>query len=404
MPQQFKYEAVSPDGTVTAGTLVAPEAAAVEETLRRQQLMPISVTEIKKKHAGSLFGFMKKSSYEDLIVFTNSLASLYRAGIPLLRALEIIKIGPDDSRFNQVLGRVRDGVQSGHSLSDSMRDYPDVFSGIYANCISAGEESGQLEYTLDELAEMLERDMELNRQIKSGIRYPAMVITAIAAAFFVLMTFVVPKFIAFYDSFQAELPLPTRIVIGVSDFFSSFWYLILGGVIGMAFAIRAYMRTEKGGYNVHRLLLKAPVIGQLVIKGNIARFTLLFKILIAAGLPLVKSLNILSTTVKNFAIAAEIRKMEDMFRRGREADLTTEEFEFFPEQALHMLSIGLESGSLDSILGEIGSHYSKQVFYTSRHLTAIIEPILTVVLGIFILILALAIFLPMWNLLQVFKG
>ncbi|MCP4684504.1 MAG: type II secretion system F family protein [bacterium] len=404
MPALYKYEALAQDGSHQKGTITAPEAAAVEDFLRGQELLPISISAIKDRRQISMFGFLKGADYENLIMFTNSLATMHRAGIPLLRALAVIRVGRADGRFNYAIDRLRVEVQSGKQLSEGMSDIGDVFSGVYVSCVAAGEESGSLENTLDELAVMLEQEMELTRQIKSGIRYPAMVIGAIVAAFFVIMNFVVPRFVTFYSGFDTELPLPTRIIMGMSDFFSSYWPVMLVLLIVAGFGFKKLLNNEHGRLWFDRQLLRIPIIGNLIIKGNVARFSLMFRILTTSGLPIVKSVMMLAATVKNTAIGLEIRKLGELFRQGRDIDVESGDFEYFPEQALHMLGIGLESGNLDVMLREVGDHYSKQVMYTSRQLTAIIEPILTLVMGFFVLVLALAIFLPMWNLIKVFQG
>ncbi|MBD3257721.1 hypothetical protein GF377_04755 [candidate division GN15 bacterium] len=404
MPEQFKYKAVDHNGREHAGTIAATESTTVEQFLREQDLLPVDISPVKPRRTTSAFGILSKQDHENLIMFTSSLATMHRAGIPLLRALSVIRIGAPDSRFNYVIDQLRGEIQAGKMLSEAMAEYSDVFSSVYIACISAGEESGQLDQTLDELADMLEREVELTRQIKSGVRYPLIVITAIVGAFFVIMNFVVPRFAKFYSTFDAELPLPTRIIVGTSNFVTSYWYIMLLVAIAAVFGLRYLLSQPQGRLWWDTKILRIPVLGGLMIRGNVARFALLFRIMLAAGVPLVKAVGVLAGTVKNTAIGREVKVLGELFRRGREVDVLSGDFVFFPVQALHMLAIGLESGNLDAMLREVGNHYTKQVLYTSRQLTAIIEPILTLVLGLFVLVLALAIFLPMWNLIQVFKG
>jgi type II secretory pathway component PulF len=404
MPAQFRYKAVAADGTRKAGTIPANSRETVAQFLQEQQLHPIEIAPIQTKRPASLFGFLKGADYEKLIMFTNALATMNRAGIPLLRALSVIRIGEKAGRFNFVIEQLRLEVQAGKPLSESMSKFPDVFSGVYVSCVAAGEESGGLDSTLDQLGQMLEREAELTRQLKSGIRYPLMVVAAILAAFFVIMQFVVPRFSSFYGAFDAELPLPTQIIITISNFTTGHWPILLGVLVAAGFGMRTLLRNEDGRLWFDRQLLRLPILGDLIIKGNVARFSLMFRILIASGLTIVRSVDILVLTVKNAAIGHEIKEMGEAFRRGQEIDFTSGAYRYFPEQALHMLSVGLESGNLEGMLREVGQHYTKQVIYTSRQLTAIIEPILTVVMGIFVLVLALAVFLPMWNLIKVFQG
>jgi MSHA biogenesis protein MshG len=404
MPTQFAYKAVDRNGRRRSGSMNANSATPVEEFLREQQLLPISISPVDPRLSTSFFGFLKGSDYDKLIMFTSALATMYRAGIPLLRALSTIRIGSSNGRFNQAIDQLIIDLQSGKPLSEAMARFPEIFSRVYISCVAAGEESGKLDAALDQLGAMLESEAELTRQLKSGIRYPLMVVTAIVAAFIVIMNFVVPRFTSFYSAFGADLPLPTKIIIGTSNFATTYWPLMLALTVAAGFGFRAMLRSRSGRKWFDRQVLRLPVLGELIIKGNVARFALMFRILVSSGLTIVKSIGILISTIKNSAIADDFELLGDSFRRGREIDIASGQYKHLPEQALHMLAVGLESGNLEAMLREIGEHYSKQVIYTSRQLTAIVEPILTVVIGVFVLILALAVFLPMWNLIKVFQG
>jgi len=404
MPTQYKYKAITVDGSRRSGTMTAINETTVEEFLREQELLPVKISPIEEKRPLTLFGFLRGADYEKLIMFTSALSTLHRAGIPLLRALTIIRIGDKNSRFNYAIDRIKTDLHSGKPISEAMSRFPDIFSRVYVACVAAGEESGRMGSALDQLGAVLEREAELTRQLKAGVRYPLMVVAAIVAAFFVIMYFVVPRFMDFYSAFDAELPLPTRIIIGISDFVVGYWPLMVIASVAIAFGFHTLMRRKASRLWFDRQILRLPVLGDLAIKGNIARFSLMFRILISSGLTIVRSVDILAHTVKNSAIAQEIEFLGYSFRRGREIDIDSGNFRYFPEQALHMLDVGLESGNLEAMLHEVGEHYTKQVIHTSRQLTAIIEPILTVVMGIFVLVLALAVFLPMWNLIKVFQG
>ena len=404
MQTRYKYRAADPDGNTRSGLLLAENPDQVLERLTEQELIPIEVKAVDARRSVSLLGLLRGAYYERLIMFTANLYSMFRAGIPLLRALTLIKIGPDGSRFNQAITDIRLAVQSGRPLSQAMAIHDDLFSRVYVASIAAGEESGKLESILAQLRTMLEEELELSRAIKSGIRYPVMVISALVIAACVLLFYVVPKFATFYDQFNAELPLPTRILIGTQHLVASYWPVIVVGLTVAAFVITRFVRGETGRLWLDRQILRLPVFGQLIIKGNVARFSMMFHILFQSGLPIVTSLEIVSDAVKNTAIAAEIKKMAGVFREGRDSLLAKEQFRYFPNVALQMITVGLESGSLSDILKELGGHFNAEVQYTSRQLTSILEPILTLVMGVFVLILALAIFLPMWNLIKVFNG
>lgn len=401
MSNKFTYRAYDHRGVVSEGIVVAHTLDQARSQLQDQQLQPIRLEESAKRKTNSLLSFGTKIPHEQTILFTRMLATMYRSGVPLLRGLLIIRVGKSDGPFNNAIDDMRVGLQSGKSLSETMADHPEIFDPVYISTVAAGEETGKLDASLDELAVMVEEEMELNRQVKGALRYPMMVMIAIALAGAVLLGFVVPRFVTFFSAFQADLPLPTKILMWTGQAVANYWYYMIAGGIALFFGLRAYVRTDSGGRQLDRLILNLPIVGELVVKANIARFMLLFRILFRAGLPMVQCLNKLAGTITNKVLSDEIRQIEELVRRGREADLTTEPFAYFPRQALHMMAIGLESGNLDSTVEEVGRYYTTEVRYRSRQLTAVIEPILTVVIGVMVLTLALAIFMPMWNLIKV---
>lgn len=401
MSTKYAYRAYDERGIITDGVLVAHSDEQAHAQLSELRLQPIRITTQAKASTSGLFNFGAKIPHEQLILFTRSLATMYRSGVPLLRGLSIIRVGKEDGPFNEALDRMRAALQSGKSLSETMAEHPGVFDPVYVSTVSAGEETGKLDASLDELAVMVEEEMELNRQVKGALRYPMMVLGAIALAGMVLLAFVVPRFVTFFAAFQADLPLPTKILMWTGQTIATQWYWLLAGTIALFFGGRAYLMTERGARQLDRLILNLPIVGELVIKANIARFMLLFRILFRAGLPMVQCLSKLSGTIHNRILADEIRQIEELVRKGREQDLTSEPFAYFPLQARHMMAIGLESGNLDATVEEVGRYYTTEVRYRSRQLTAVIEPILTLVIGVMVLILALAIFMPMWNLIKV---
>jgi len=404
MPQQFQYKALDGSGKPFTGLVSAENTEQVLDFLADKSLTPVKIAQKKENTFLLSSGLFRGIDYESLIIFTNQLSTMYRAGVPILRAMSIIKIGVGNNHFNRALIQIRNSIESGVSLSQAMAEYTDLFPAVYINSIAAGEESGKLEDILEEQSYLLEKEMEINRQIKSGLRYPIIVLVVISLAVVVLMSYVIPKFMAFYSSFGAELPLPTRMLIGMSNFFTTYWYIIGMFLFFVLAGFKKVMNNPKGKLFVDRHILKIPIFGDLIIKGNVARFALMFRILFKAGLPLIQSLNILAHSVKNSMISLEIKKLEELFRRGSEGNIVEEQFQFLPDLAKQMIAIGMESGSLEQMLGELGNHYTKEVEYTSRQLTSILEPILTLVISVFVLIMALAIFLPMWNLIKVFNG
>jgi len=404
MSRAFAYTARTPAGDKKTGKVQAEDSKRVAAILFEQNLVPVSIKAVRATDRPGVFGFLKSRAYEDLIIFTRSLATLYRAGIPILRALSIVRVGDAGSYFNRALGRIREGVQAGHGLAEAMAEYPRIFPRVYLASIEAGEQTGKIDQLLDALVAMIERDLELNRQIKSSIRYPLFVMLAIAAAFIVLITFVIPRFVGFYSEMGSQLPLPTMMLIWLNQFITTHWIFIVGGILAAAVILRYLYASRSGRLFFDRWLLSMPLFGEIIVKGNVARFAYIFEILLKSGITVVKSLELLSEVVKNSRLSREIREMAEAVRSGREFDAAAGQTRFFPEMSLQMIRVGLESGSLETMLHQVAVHYSREVDYKSRHLTSFLEPLLTVVLGFFILVVALAIFLPMWNLIQVFRG
>ncbi|MBU8932378.1 MAG: type II secretion system F family protein [candidate division Zixibacteria bacterium] len=404
MPTRYKYQAISDDGQRHTGVVAAERDQQVLDDLVERNLTPISVEKTREVKSLSVWGFSKGAHYEQLIQFTSNLLTLYQAGIPLLRALSLIKVGRENSPFRRAVEQIRLRIQGGLSLSQALGEHEELFSKVFVAGVEAGEESGKLDLILEEMNITLEQEMELTRALKGGIRYPLIVMGAIAVAFLVLITFVVPRFVSFYDAFGADLPLPTRLLIGASQILSNYWPIMLGGVIVMFIGLRKAMMTPVSRQWIDRKFVQIPIFGNLIIKGNVARFAMMFGILFQSGLPIVKALDLLVDSVKNSAISAEIARLQDFLKSGRDNELTPKHFEFIPELALQMIMIGLESGSLTKMLKQVASHYSKEVKYTTSQMTAILEPILTLVMSVFVLIMALAIFLPMWNLIKVFNS
>ncbi len=404
MSKTFIYTARTQDGKKQSGFIQAENQERVAAILSEQSLIPTQIKEHSRAVKPGFFGFMKSRVNQDLIIFTRNLSTLYRAGVPILRALSIIKIGEVGGYFNKTIEKIKDNVRLGRSLSESLSELPGIFPPVYSASVAAGEQAGKLDKILDSLGIMLEKDLELSRRIKSSIRYPIAVICAIAMAFIVLFTFVIPRFVDFYSKMGAELPLPTKMLIWVNHLISDYWFFTVALIVVLSYSIKTLYSSPRGRHFIDYKLLKVPVFGELIIKGSIARFSYIFQILISSGIPIVQSLEMLAGVIKNSQLSKEILSMADSFRGGKELTTGPGELIFFPEMARQMIRVGLESGSLDDMLGEIANHYGKEVDYKSRQLTVILEPILTVILGVFMLIIALAIFLPMWNLIQVFRG
>ena len=404
MRQVWTYAARDHSGRQIKGEIEGESKPQVLRSISEQGLIPTQVEKRREKITiASIIGNFGSANRERLIIFTKKLKTLHRAGIPILRALSIMERGADDPKFREEIKGMREDMQSGLPLSKALGRYPHRFPPMFVASVAAGEASGTLDEVLDQLSTLIEKEMILARQLKSAVRYPAMVIFAVMAAIFVIMSFVLPRFMGLYSRFGAELPLPTRVIISVSHFFAGYWYVILAAVVLLLLALKRFVSTEQGRLKWDEFVLRIPIFGDLIVKANIARFSSMLKILFHSGVPIIACMNILKETATNKKIAEEIGHMSESFERGREIGVDPEKYRYFPNMALEMHQVGLESGSIESIMGELSVHYEMELEYKSRHMTALLEPILTVVIGAVVLVLALSIFLPMWNLIKVFK-
>jgi len=404
MRQVWTYTARDSHGRRFRGEIEGESRETALEALAGRGLIPTRLNSRPEKASlAAILGNFGSANRENLILFTRQLRTLHRAGIPLLRALSSIGKSADKIGLADEIDGIVDSIGSGLPLSQAVAQYPKKFPPIYIASIAAGEASGTLDDVLDQLAIMIEKEMVLARQIKSALRYPFMVISAVAMAVFILMTFVIPRFSRVYEKFGAELPGPTKIVINVSHIFSSYWFVLLAAAVAGIIILKKILSTKSGRRKWDSMILKTPLVGDLIIKANIARFATLLKILFRSGVPMVTCLNIIRDTTGNKIISGEIDELSKSFEKGREIGPDPAKYRHFPPVALDIFQVGLESGSVETVMEELAAHFEMELEYKSRHLTALLEPVLTMVIGGMVLVLALSIFLPMWNLIKIFQ-
>ena len=405
MPNLYRYKVRDKSGDLISGVVRGENEAAVETYLESLEFLPIKISVERKSSLRQLLSFSRgKPRLEDLILVNRKLATLYRAGIPIVKTFEIVSEQYEDSPFGDVLLAIRDDLERGEQLSASIAKHPRFFSTIYASSVRAAEASGKLDLVLEKLADAMEQEAITREEIGKALRYPIMVIVAIGIAVIVLMTFVVPKFMDFYSSYDAELPLPTQIVIAVSSFFSSMWYVIFPAMIGTCYALAQLIKRPEMRRVVDSFLLKVPVLSSLLVKTALSRFSHILSVLIASGTPLIQSLDIVKDAVGNVIIGSEVGKLSSGLREGRSLDECRHHMRHFPKLAMSLIHVGLESGTLELTLNEISRYFDREVQYMSSRLTSLLEPFLIAIMGGMVLVLALAIFLPMWNLISIFRG
>jgi MSHA biogenesis protein MshG len=401
----FNYTARRKDGSKVSGTLELSSASAVAEHLADSGLIPVKIAERQSRDesehtADSMWQRLtrKRVRTSDLILFCRQMYSLTRSGVPIIRALTGLIESSQNPRLRQVLAGVIDGLESGRDLSGSMAQYPDVFPSLITRMVQVGENSGNLEKSFEQLGAYLEFEKHTREQVKSALRYPTFVIIAIGVAIAILSLFVIPAFEKVFTSFGAELPLATRIILAVSDFSVTYWAHILGGMAVAFFAFKRWRKTKSGAYRWDKFKLRLPIIGSILLRSTLARFARAFSMGYGSGVPLVQSLAFTARALENHYIGTKLDEMRNHLERGETLTRSAASLHIFTPLVLQMLSVGEETGSVDAMLNEVADFYEREVEYELKNLTSAIEPILIVVIGIMVLVLALGVFLPMWNL------
>lgn len=398
----FTYKARDRLGKLISGIISAESSDEAVHNLKERNYLPISIKELKKTPS-FLQSFKKRVTLSEINVFSRQLSALLKAGIPLLASLSSIKEQTKNRIFEGVLSDTTRDIKSGSSFSEALSKHENIFGKIYVSMIKAAETAGTLGEVLERLAVFGEREEDIKAQIKAAATYPVMVVGALAIAFFVLVSFVVPKFTKIFFQFGADLPLPTRILIGLNQILNSFWYLlIIAGVLLIAGA-RFFINTPKGRFFWHKLRIQMPIIGALTLKIILSRFSRVLSILTRTGVPIVKVLDLTGGSVTNCVISKAIADISNKVTQGESLSLAMRESGLFPPIVIQMVSAGEETGRLDDLSAFVSDYYDSQIKYTLKNLVSYIEPILIFILGIGVLFIALAVFLPMWNLIRLFQ-
>jgi len=400
----FQYKARGQRGDAIEGVIEAASTDLAATRLIEGGLTPVDIQPLKQKTGMSTDIadlFPAKVQLVDLIQFSRQMHSLMKAGVPILSALSGLAAHTVNRTLAKTLTGVMESLQAGRDLSSSMAQFPDVFSVFYISLVRVGETSGRLEEVFHQLATYLQREKKTRDQIKSAMRYPVFVLVAILVAITVINVLVVPAFAAMFAQFDAELPLPTRILIAMSDFTINRWELLLGGGVALVAGGRMYIRSEDGRYAWHKLLLRFPLIGQILYRAALARFSRLFALVQASGIPIVTGLSVVARALDNDFIQERVLSMRDGIERGESLSNTAAGTGIFDHLVLQMLQVGEQSGATDDLLREVADYYDSEVDYAVDKLSASIEPTLTIILAVLVFLLAAGIFLPMWDLASV---
>jgi MSHA biogenesis protein MshG len=403
----FEYRARDHGGGLVTGSIESPRREDVALQLDHLGYIPVGIKEMGLKRGSFLNTDLfnsKTISPDELIVFTRQLHTLYSAGLSITYAFQALMDQTENAWFRGVIGQILASIEGGSSFSEAMERHPKVFDPLYINMIKAGEAGGILDMTLDRLAQMLEHAKETQERIRAATRYPKIVIISLLLAVIILMTFVIPQFVKLYSGFKVPLPIPTRILIGANNLFHDYWYFLL--LIGAAgyWSVRTYIKTESGRWNWDNQKIKLPVFGPIFLKTALSRFARVFGNLTRTGLPILQTLEMVSMVVGNVVIAKVVGDIRDSARRGKGLVEPMKGSRVFPPIVIQMMAIGEETGKVEEMLMKVSEYFDRDVEYAIKNLSASIEPILLACVGGMVLFLALAVFMPWWNLISVFKG
>tara|TARA_R110002153_G_scaffold27084_4_gene84252 strand:- start:2500 stop:3720 length:1221 start_codon:yes stop_codon:yes gene_type:complete len=404
---QFSYTARKSSGELATGVLEAADASSVAQILAGRSYTPIEITENTQKQTAELTQisfFTPNITLDDLVIFSRQMYSLAKSGIPILRAVKGLADTTSSKRMAIALDDVAEQLERGRTLSSALHKHERIFGRLFVSIVHVGENTGKLDEAFLQLSFYLEREQETRKQIKAATRYPMFVLIAIVIAMVIMNIVVIPIFAEMFLSFGAELPLMTRILLATSNFFITKWpYLVVGITLAIFLLIR-YLRTENGRYKWDRTKLKLPIVGSIFERTLLGRFARSFSMMLVSGVPLTSALNLVAEAVSNAFMAERILGMRKDIEKGESLSRVASSSKLFTPLVLQMISVGEETGRVDELLAEVAEFYEREVDYDLKSLTSKIEPILITVVAGMVLVLALGIFTPMWDMMGAIKG
>jgi type II secretory pathway component PulF len=402
----FKYKVRDRTGKATAGMIDAPTLQIAGERLYQLGYFPITIEgegDAVSLNMSDFWRRFNKVKLKDIIFFSQQLSTLYKAGLPLLTGLESLAEQAENKKLKPILEAIGRQIEGGSTLFEAISKYSDVFPPVYVSMVRAGETSGKLGESLDRFVALADRELRTRQRVKEATRYPKIVISSVIIAFAVLITLVIPRFAQIFARFNTPLPLPTRIMIGINDLFQTYWYLIVCVLVGIPILFKRHIRKGQGKYFWDGMKIRIPLFGPLLLKIALSRFAYTFVMLNRSGIPILQTLEITSTTIDNVVLSQSIEKIGRNVREGRSLTDAMKESGRFTPLVIQMVAIGESSGTLDEMLMRVTEYYDLEVDNAIKGLSTYIEPILTLFLGIVVLFLALAVFLPWWNMASLFR-
>lgn len=407
----FKYIGRNNNGSQVKGTMEASNTSAAAEQLLRKNITPISISAIAKnkteslasKDVSEIFGF-NKVSLDELIIFSRQMYALMRSGVPILRAINGMADASTSITLKKALIEIGGQLEGGYTLSSALNQHPDIFGSLFVSLVHVGENTGQLEESFLKLTSYLEREQATIKRIKTALRYPSMVLIALAGALVILNIFVIPTFANMFSKLGAELPLATKFLISSSNIFLNYWPYMLVVCIVAYVALQRSLKTKKGRYQWDKRKTRIPIIGSIIERSILARFAHSFGIILKSGIPMTTGLTLVADAVDNSYMQEKIVAMRLTIESGESLLRSAIASTLFTPLVLQMIAVGEETGRVDELLKEVGDYYEREVDYDLSTLTARIEPLLLVVVAVMVLVLALGIFTPMWDMASAMQG
>ena len=405
----FAYKGREAGGQLIEGTLEAIDQNNAARSLMARQITPVDIKETKDKRSAdkaSVFSadlFEPKVKLSDLVIFARQMYSLTKAGIPIIRAVAGLA-QTNSKKMQRALLQTIEQLEKGRTLSSALAQHPTIFNKLFVSVVHVGENTGKLDAVFLQLAEYLEREQETRKQIKAASRYPSFVVFALIAALVVMNIFVIPVFAGMFEKFNAELPATTLFLLAMSDFFLTKWYWLVGGVMLLVFITKKYLHTEKGRYMWDKRQLKLPLVGPVIERSLLGRFARSFSMMLRAGVPLTIALNLVAEAVNNTFMQKAIINMRRRIEKGENLTRVANASQLFTPLVMQMISVGEETGRIDELLEEVAEFYEREVDYDLKSLTSKIEPILISIVAGMVLVLALGIFTPMWDMMGAVQG
>jgi len=403
MPE-FEFKGRSGNGQLVDGEIEGANTNVVAGLLMDRGVTPISIVE-KNEQIDVLEVFrdrfnLHKVSIEEMLMFTRQMGALIKAGIPITRAISGILESVENPLLIKSLRDILEQLESGRSLSVACARHPRVFSNLYISMIQVGENTGRLEETFFQMADYIDRNRRITQNIKTALRYPTTVIIAIAVAMVILNLFVIPKFASFFEANELELPWQTVLLLNMSGFFVEYWVFVGIALLALALGFRHYINTPDGKYKWHKFIVNAPLIGEILNRAMMARFARSFAMAYSAGVPIVQAMGVISRSIGNEYISSHVNSMREGIERGEALTRTAHRTGMFTPVVMQMFSVGEEAGNLDEMMTFIADFYEEEVDYDVKTLSDKIEPLIYVAIGAMVLVLALGIFVPMWDIAQ----